>query len=57
MTFEPGDVLTTGTPHGVGQGFKPSRYLKPGDVVKVKIENIGFIENPIIEEPTGNILI
>ena len=57
VTLEPGDVLTTGTPYGVGQGFDPARYLKPGDVVKVEIENIGFIENPIIEEPADNILI
>ena len=57
LTLEPGDVLTTGTPPGVGQGFDPARYLKPGDVVKVEIEKIGFIENPIIEEPKDNMLI
>ncbi len=51
VTLEPGDVLTTGTPPGVGEGFTPKRYLKPGDVVKVEIENIGAIENRIIDEP------
>ena len=51
VTLEPGDVLTTGTPPGVGEGFTPKRYLKPGDVVKVEIENIGAIENRIVDEP------
>lgn len=41
MTLLPGDVIATGTPAGVGLGFKPPRYLKPGDVVELGIENIG----------------
>ena len=41
MTLLPGDVVATGTPSGVGLGFKPPRYLKPGDVVELGIENIG----------------
>jgi 2,4-diketo-3-deoxy-L-fuconate hydrolase len=41
MVLEPGDVITTGTPPGVGMGMKPARYLKPGDVVALGIENLG----------------
>jgi 2-keto-4-pentenoate hydratase/2-oxohepta-3-ene-1,7-dioic acid hydratase in catechol pathway len=41
MTLLPGDVIATGTPSGVGLGFKPPRYLKAGDVIELGIENIG----------------
>ena len=41
MTLVPGDVLSTGTPEGVGAGLKPTRYLKPGDVVELGIEGLG----------------
>lgn len=41
MTLLPGDVISTGTPAGVGMGFKPSRYLKDGDVVKLGIDGLG----------------
>jgi 2-keto-4-pentenoate hydratase/2-oxohepta-3-ene-1,7-dioic acid hydratase in catechol pathway len=51
VTLEPGDVLATGTPHGVGAGFDPARYLVPGDVVKVEIPPIGSLVNTIIDEP------
>lgn len=51
VTLEPGDVISTGTPHGVGEGFTPKKYLKPGDVVRVEIEKLGHIENRIVEEP------
>jgi len=47
ITLYPGDVIATGTPVGVGIGFNPPKYLKPGDVVKIKIEGIGTIENPV----------
>jgi 2-keto-4-pentenoate hydratase/2-oxohepta-3-ene-1,7-dioic acid hydratase in catechol pathway len=47
ITLYPGDVIATGTPVGVGIGFKPPRYLKPGDVVKIEIGGIGAIENPV----------
>ncbi len=47
MTLEPGDILATGTPAGVGMGFKPARYLKPGDHVAITIEPIGTLENPV----------
>jgi len=48
VTLEPGDLIATGTPAGVGIGFKPPRYLVPGDVVKVSIGGIGELENPIV---------
>lgn len=41
MTLLPGDIISTGTPFGVGLGFKPPRYLKPGDVVELGIEGLG----------------
>ena len=48
MTLEPGDVVTTGTPPGVGFARDPARYLQPGDVVRVEIEGLGVLENPVI---------
>lgn len=47
MTLLPGDIIATGTPAGVGMGFKPPRYLQAGDVVKITIEPIGTLENPV----------
>jgi len=41
MTLHPGDIISTGTPPGVGLGMKPPRYLKPGDVVELGIKNLG----------------
>ncbi|WP_165217341.1 fumarylacetoacetate hydrolase family protein [Affinirhizobium pseudoryzae] len=41
MSLHPGDVISTGTPPGVGMGLKPPRYLKPGDVVELGIEGLG----------------
>ena len=51
FTLEPGDVIATGTPAGVGFVMKPPRYLTPGDEVRIEIEGLGRIENPVIEEP------
>jgi 2-keto-4-pentenoate hydratase/2-oxohepta-3-ene-1,7-dioic acid hydratase in catechol pathway len=51
FTLEPGDVVATGTPAGVGIGMKPPRLLGVGDVVRVEIEGIGAIENRVIAEP------
>ena len=51
MTLEPGDVITTGTPSGVGVKMKPRGYLKPGQVVRIEIEGIGTLQNPVITEP------
>lgn len=50
MTLEPGDILFTGTPGGVGVGFKPFRFLVAGDVVRVEIDGIGAIENRVTSE-------
>jgi len=47
ITLNPGDVIATGTPAGVGIGFKPPRYLAPGDRVRVEIGGIGVLENPV----------
>ncbi len=49
-TLEPGTVILTGTPEGVGMGRKPPVYLKGGDVVEVEIEGIGVLRNPVVEE-------
>jgi len=46
-TLEPGDVILTGTPDGVGKAFDPPRYLQSGDVVRVEIERLGAIEHHI----------
>jgi len=51
MTLEPGDVITTGTPAGVGVKMKPRGYLKPGQTVRVEIEGIGALVNPVVAEP------
>lgn len=47
VTLEPGDLLATGTPAGVGIGFNPPRYLQPGDEVRVSISGIGELTNPV----------
>jgi 2,4-didehydro-3-deoxy-L-rhamnonate hydrolase len=50
MTLEPGDVVSTGTPAGVGVFRKPQVFLKAGDVVRLEIEGIGALENPVAAE-------
>jgi 2-keto-4-pentenoate hydratase/2-oxohepta-3-ene-1,7-dioic acid hydratase in catechol pathway len=50
VTLEPGDVVATGTPGGVGFMRKPPRYLRPGDEVVVSIEGVGELRNPVIAE-------
>lgn len=50
MTLEPGDVIATGTPAGVGHGKKPPEYLRSGDTMIVEIESLGQLETPLIEE-------
>lgn len=47
MTLEPGDIIATGTPAGVGKGYNPPKFLKPGDSIAITIENIGTLENEI----------
>ncbi|MBT3991596.1 MAG: fumarylacetoacetate hydrolase family protein [Rhodospirillaceae bacterium] len=51
MTLEPGDILATGTPAGVGALAEPQNFLKAGETVRIEIENIGAIENKVINEP------
>jgi 2-keto-4-pentenoate hydratase/2-oxohepta-3-ene-1,7-dioic acid hydratase in catechol pathway len=46
FTLEAGDIITTGTPAGVGFGKKPPRWLKAGDDVVVKIDGLGELRNP-----------
>ena len=52
FTLEPGDIISTGTPSGVGISMKPPKLLKAGDVVRSEIEGIGQIENHVIDEPS-----
>jgi acylpyruvate hydrolase len=47
MTLEPGDVIATGTPPGIGAARVPPRWLRPGDVVRVEIDGVGVLENPV----------
>ena len=48
ITLEPGDIISTGTPAGVGMGFTPPRYLKEGDTVECIVEGIGVLKNTIV---------
>jgi 2-keto-4-pentenoate hydratase/2-oxohepta-3-ene-1,7-dioic acid hydratase in catechol pathway len=50
MTLEPGDVIATGTPSGVGYARKPPRFLRPGDTVQIDIEGVGTLSNPVEDE-------
>jgi 2-keto-4-pentenoate hydratase/2-oxohepta-3-ene-1,7-dioic acid hydratase in catechol pathway len=52
FTLEPGDVVATGTPAGVGIAMKPPKLLRAGDVVRIEIEGVGVLENPVIDEPS-----
>jgi len=51
ITLEPGDVIATGTPAGVGHYQSPPRYLVDGDVMRCEIEGIGVIDNQVVDEP------
>jgi 2-keto-4-pentenoate hydratase/2-oxohepta-3-ene-1,7-dioic acid hydratase in catechol pathway len=50
FTLEPGDVIATGTPPGVGDARKPPRYLQDGDVVEIEVEGVGVLRNPCVAE-------
>jgi 2-keto-4-pentenoate hydratase/2-oxohepta-3-ene-1,7-dioic acid hydratase in catechol pathway len=52
-TLEPGDIVATGTPGGVGIAAKPPRFLVPGDIVRVEVDGIGAIENCVVQEPSA----
>ncbi|WP_137178101.1 fumarylacetoacetate hydrolase family protein [Roseomonas sp. AR75] len=47
ITLEPGDVIATGTPVGVGIGFNPPKFLKKGDVIRIEVTGIGVLENAV----------
>src|SRR5258705_5829482 len=51
FTLEPGDVIATGTPSGVGAAMKPPKFLRVGDVVRIEIDGLGALENPVVPEP------
>ena len=50
MTLEPGDVIITGTPGGVGHARTPPVWMAPGDVCEIDIEGVGVLSNPIAAE-------
>jgi acylpyruvate hydrolase len=50
MSREPGDLIITGTPGGVGAARKPPIFMKPGDVFEVEIDGIGVLRNPVRDE-------
>jgi ureidoglycolate lyase len=50
MTLEPGDIIFTGTPGGVGAAMKPPQFLRAGDRVRVEIEGLGHLENIVVEQ-------
>ncbi len=47
LTLEPGDIIATGTPSGIGAGRTPQEWLKPGDIMETEIDRIGTIRNEI----------
>ena len=51
MTLEPGDIIATGTPAGIGAARTPPRWLRPGDIVRIEIEKVGVFENVVAAEP------
>lgn len=57
FTLEPGDLIVTGTPSGVGIGFDPKRFLEVGDRVRIEITGIGAIENEVVAEPDSTTVI
>ncbi|MBD3649011.1 MAG: fumarylacetoacetate hydrolase family protein, partial [Pseudomonadales bacterium] len=56
FTLEPGDVLATGTPSGVGAAMDPPHFLKEGDVVRIEIEKVGVIENKVVKEAGDTVI-
>ena len=51
FTLEPGDVISTGTPAGVGSARTPPAWLRSGDTVRIEIDGVGTLENPVVDEP------
>lgn len=56
MTLEPGDVIFTGTPSGVGLSYQPPAYLKAGDLVRVEIDTLGHIENRVVQGSSETVI-
>jgi 2-keto-4-pentenoate hydratase/2-oxohepta-3-ene-1,7-dioic acid hydratase in catechol pathway len=56
FTLEPGDIIATGTPAGVGIARQPPLWMKAGDVVRVEIDGLGALENPIVDEPDSTVV-
>ncbi|HLJ51268.1 MAG TPA: fumarylacetoacetate hydrolase family protein [Bryobacteraceae bacterium] len=56
FTLEPGDVVSTGTPAGVGFARKPPRYLQPGDQVAIQVQGIGELRNPVVAEAMAAVI-
>ncbi len=54
ITLYPGDIIATGTPAGVGIGFKPPRFLKDRDVVTIEVDGLGRLENMVVARGNGN---
>ena len=52
MTLEPGDIIATGTPAGVGITRTPQIVIKPGDLVEIEIEGVGLLANPVVGQST-----
>jgi 2-keto-4-pentenoate hydratase/2-oxohepta-3-ene-1,7-dioic acid hydratase in catechol pathway len=50
ITLEPGDLIATGTPAGVGAFRKPPLFMKPGDEITIEIEGLGSLTNPVVAE-------
>jgi 2-keto-4-pentenoate hydratase/2-oxohepta-3-ene-1,7-dioic acid hydratase in catechol pathway len=48
MTLEPGDIIATGTPEGVGAGLDPQEWLRPGDVVEAGVDGVGILRHPVV---------
>jgi 2-keto-4-pentenoate hydratase/2-oxohepta-3-ene-1,7-dioic acid hydratase in catechol pathway len=53
MTLMPGDIITTGTPPGVGMGCKPPEFLKPGDVMNLGVEGLGEQKQDVVAWSAG----
>ncbi|MCF5010378.1 5-oxopent-3-ene-1,2,5-tricarboxylate decarboxylase, partial [Pseudomonas lactis] len=53
VTLEPGDVIVTGTPAGIGWARRPPLFMKPGDLCTVEIEGLGTLSNLIADEPSA----
>jgi 2-keto-4-pentenoate hydratase/2-oxohepta-3-ene-1,7-dioic acid hydratase in catechol pathway len=50
ITLEPGDIIVTGTPSGVGHARKPPVWMRDGDTCEIEIEGVGILRNPIVDE-------